>query len=168
VLDQVKEEKRPDVNEALYHDLDLVNGSDFQYLLYCFEADAEGAGCAVVKYRPHKKWENLLFLPGLDGHAGKIERGQVAVDHSLIVGSYLMPDSVGTKVNFTDLSRDKMPACLLDRVIGKSVTDEMMQGDFQFDLTEVRKGNFVGQRALPPFWSKLEPGYDKKLDHAAL
>ena len=161
VLGKVDESKRPLVNEQLYGELDIVYPG-FSFLLFCFsELDAEQAGCALVKYQPMPLIveKRLLFLPGLDGHNGRIERGQVQLDHTLIVGSYQASGS-GRQVEFTDdeLAAQR-PYFLLDRVIGKEILAGTMapQGDFLFLLDDVRKGTFCAKRDLPPGWSKL-PG----------
>jgi len=161
VIGQVDEGKRPLLNEELYAELDIVYPG-FSFLLFCFaEKDADQAGCALVKYQPTPLIleKRLLFLPGLDGHNGRIERGAVKLNHTLIVGSY-QASGTGSQVEFTD--RELVmhrPYFLLDRVVGKIIPADMSapQGDFLFLMDDVRKGTFCAKRELPPGWSKL-PG----------
>jgi hypothetical protein len=75
-LDQIDPAKRPIVNSELYAQLDKLYPK-WTFVLFCFaEESASKAGCAMVRYKPMKKFEHLLYLPGLDGHNGAVETGQ--------------------------------------------------------------------------------------------
>jgi hypothetical protein len=101
-LARVDADKRPELNDTLYGQLDIVYPG-FTFVLFCFsEADAAQAGCALVRYKPMRQSAHMLFLPGLDGHNGEIERGNVTLKHTLIVGSFRMAEGVGNRVAFSD------------------------------------------------------------------
>jgi hypothetical protein len=178
VIAQADEDKRPALNEELYAELTTAYPG-FTAVLFCFsESDAEKAGCALIEYEP--LLPHLLFLPGLDGHNGAIERGQVEVNHTLVLGHYDM--KTGNAVRFTDqklrglpgyggddhLRRSgamsltapipKRPYWALPRVVGKTTGETTMpQGDFWALVEDVKKGNFRVRRQVPPGWNKL-PG----------
>ncbi|HEY9778371.1 MAG TPA: hypothetical protein V6C81_31705 [Planktothrix sp.] len=156
VIEKVDEAKRPEINEKLYGQLAIAYPK-WTFVLFCFEeADAEKAGCALVKYKPMRP--DYLYLPGLDGHNGEIERGQVALDHTLVVGSYRAKSGVGKHVTFSDREiAFKQPYFLLDRVTGRIIPagTKAPQGDFLFRLEDVQKGDFRCKRALPPNWNAL-------------
>ncbi len=155
VISQVEEAKRPQLNVELYDQLDLLYPG-FTFVLFCFsEEDTAKAGCAVVKYQPRKGWEHLLYLPGLDGHNGQVVTGEVELDHTLVVGSYLMDERVAaSKVIFSDEGLQTQYPFFLDRVVGKVIPKGTMapQGDFLFLLDHVRGGAFRAKRQLPPNW----------------
>lgn len=175
VLSQVDEAKRPALNDALYAEMTTVYPG-FTAALFCFsEDDAEKAGCALVEYEP--RMPHLLYMPGLDGHNGAIERGNVEVNHTLVLGHYDMKN--GNAVQFSDeklrglagydtdqLRRaaytnltaplPKLPFWALPRVVGKTISKTLMpQGDFWASVEEVQKGTFRVRRQVPPGWSKL-------------
>lgn len=156
VFDKLDPAKRPRVNEALYRDLDAKYGERFQFLLYCFEESHDmRTGAAAVAYLPHEEWAHLMFLPGLDGHNGQIETGDVSVDHTIVLGSYRMTG--GRMVRFSDLRKSpETDVCFPSKVIGSNVRGQMPQGDFVFYLPHLAGANpeFIGKRALPPEWVK--------------
>lgn len=185
VLGQVDEDKRPQLNEKLYNELNIAYPG-FTFVLFCFsEADAEQAGCAMIRYTP--MLPHLLYLPGLDGHNGFIERGQVELNHTLVLGSYRRKAGTGNEVHFTDrplqgnalytpsrglpadVSMAKSleltaqlptrPYYVLDNVIGRVINEgtQAPQGDFWALVTDVEAGTFRVRRQVPPGWSKL-PG----------
>ncbi|MBS1992988.1 MAG: hypothetical protein JSS83_20865 [Cyanobacteria bacterium SZAS LIN-3] len=158
VIAQVDEAKRPQLNAELYKQLDLLYPG-FTFVLFCFsEEDTAKSGCAVVKYQPRKGTEHLLYLPGLDGHNGQVETGEVELNHTLVVGSYRMGETVdASDVAFSDAGLRQEYPFFLDRVVGKVIPKGTMapQGDFLFSLDEVRKGVFRAKRQLPPNWSKV-------------
>jgi len=158
VIKKVAKAKRPQLNAELYAELDTLYPG-FTFVLFCFsEEDTAKSGCAVVKYQPRKGNENLLYLPGLDGHNGKVETGDVELNHTLVVGSYRMDDFVHSRdVSFSDAGLTTTYPFFLNRVVGKIIPKGTMapQGDFLFNLDDVRKGVFRSKRQLPPNWSKV-------------
>jgi hypothetical protein len=158
VIGQVDEAKRPQLNNELYGQLDLLYPG-FTFVLFCFsEDDKAKSGCAVVKYQPRTGLEHLLYLPGLDGHNGKVETGEVELNNTLVVGSYRMDaNAFPREVSFTDPGLKQAHPYFLDRVIGKIIPKGTMapQGDFLFKLDDVRKGIFRAKRQLPPGWSNV-------------
>jgi len=151
--------KRPQVNPDLYAQLDKLY-PNWTFLLFCFsEATAAQAGSALVHYTPMDAYSDLLYLPGLDGHNGMIETGKVALDHTILLDSYktrrdAMP---GKRVTFTDAGVQAAMPFLPVEVIGKKIPAGTLvrQGDFLFNLEEVRAGSFRALRAYPPGWASV-------------
>jgi len=108
-----------------------------------------------------ESWGHVLYLPGLDGHNGKVETGQVELNHTLVVGSYQMSDYADSvEVDFTDkalVGQSAQHPVFLRRVIGTEISKGTMapQGDFLFSLKEVREGKLRAKRQLPPGWKKV-------------
>jgi len=174
VIGQVDEDKRPTINEALYAELNILY-PNFTFVLFCFaEGDASRAGCAMIRYTP--QMPHLLYLPGLEGHNGAVERGIVKLNHTLVVGHHAMKAGHGRKVTFTDAKLashhggggrpggmgltapwPKRPYYFLDNVIGKVINDgtQVPQGDFVFLVSDIEKGVFRCRRQVPPGWKNL-------------
>jgi hypothetical protein len=182
VIGQVDEDKRPQLNDVLYSELAIAY-PNFAAVLFCFsESDAEKAGCAVIRYTP--MLPHLIFLPGLDGHNGYIERGEVELNHTLVLGTYDMKAGQGDQVRFTDdklahsapgyghgrrgtpgigggmgltAPLPKAPYWLLPRVVGRVIDagTTAPQGDFWAQVEDVKNGIFRVRRQVPPGWSKL-------------
>lgn len=159
VIGEVDEDKRPDINQDLYRQLGLVYPyPNFTFVLFCFsESDSAQAGCALVKYTP--QLPHLLFLPGLDGHNGKIEVGEVEVNHTLVASSYRLKAGFAGiyPVSFSDPGVTEALPFLPKLVLGKVLPKGMRvpQGDFLFLTDEVAAGKFRCKRALPPGWNRL-------------
>lgn len=157
VISKVDEAKRPQINADLYAKLNLLY-PDFTFVLFCFsEEDKAKSGCQLMKYEPHPELDHLLYLPGVDGHNGEVENGDVTLNHTLVVGSYLMDKIAASRVLFTDPGLKATYPFLLDRVIGKVIPagTKARQGDFLFLLDDVRKGDFRAKRELPPGWEQV-------------
>ncbi|MBK7840117.1 MAG: hypothetical protein IPJ49_21050 [Candidatus Obscuribacter sp.] len=157
-LDQIDPAKRPIVNSELYAQLDKLYPSGPLSSSASPKSRASKAGCAMVRYKPMKKFEHLLYLPGLDGHNGAVETGQVALDHTLVVGSFAMSKSASAReVHFRDVKFTQDLPFMPTRVVGKVIPAGTMapQGDFLFKLDELRAGTFRARRALPPGWAKV-------------
>lgn len=160
VLDQVDEDKRPQANVELWRELDIAYEGKFTYLLFCFaEADAEQAGGALVRYETLPEWAHLLHLPALDGHNGRIERGEVELNHTIVVAAPgLNASRGGRRLELQDAAASRitgLPQFVIGKVIPKGT--RAPQGDFLFLVKDVAAGNFRAKRQLPPGWSKL-PG----------
>ena len=156
MLDQVDASKRPVVNQSLYAELDIAY-PDFTFVLFCFsESQKAQAGCAMMRYTPMDP--DRLYLPGLDGHQGFIERGEVSLFHTLVVG---VPNMKGANsVAFSDRAlKHKRPYYLLDQVIGLVIPAlppvRVPQGDFLFDVQDIQAGRFRCSRRVPPGWMSL-------------
>lgn len=154
VIDQVDPAKRPQINDKLYGELNLLYPG-FTFVLFCFsEEDTARSGCAVIKYKPRTGLEHLLYLPGLDGHNGHVETGEVELNHTLVVGSYRMTGG-GRPVHFSDPGFKEAYPFFPNEVLGVIIPKGTMapQGDFLFKLDEIRQGTFRAKRQLPPGWS---------------
>jgi hypothetical protein len=154
-IGKVTDAKRPQENPELWAELGRLY-PDWTFLLFCFEEkDAERAGSVLVTYKPQRP--DLLYLPGLDGHEGKIEWGPVEVDHTLVVGvedyrhQVRKADRLGNfrLVDYTDQSA-RQNRLLLPAVMGTSVEDVLPQGDFLFKVCDLEQFQFRCLRALPP------------------
>lgn len=149
VIKQVSAAKRPKANAKLYKQLDTLYPG-WTFVLFCFsEQDAEQAGCALMKYEPLR--EDLLYLPGLDGHTGEIGWEPVDIAHTIVVSSHKLQSGPNVnEVQYSDADvRTKHPY-LFTKVLGKVVSGEAPQGDFLCDIQEVRAGKFRCKRAVPP------------------
>lgn len=156
VIEQVDLAKRPELNPVLYAQLDLLY-PDWTFVLFCFqEMEREQHGCALMRYKPMEKYSHLLYAPGLDGHNGVIETGNVHLNHTVIVGTYDYAKSAQVQSIYfeEDGIRNAMP-WLNTRVIGKEYCAEFLapQGDFLFLLEDVRQGHYRARRMLPPGWA---------------
>jgi len=157
VLDQVDAAKRPVVNQWLYAELDIAY-PNFTFVLFCFsESRGAQAGCAMMRYTPMDP--DQLYLPGLDGHQGFIERGEVSLFHTLVVGVPNM--KAAQRVAFSDRAlQHKRPYYLLDQAIGRVIPPlpvpmRVPQGDFLFDVNDIQEGRFRCSRRVPPGWMSL-------------
>lgn len=166
VIAHVDDDKRPDLNEKLYAELSIVYPG-FAAVLFCFAEDsAEKAGCALMRYQPMQGLEHLMFLPGLDGHNGHIERGMVTLNHTIVLGHYDMKVAAGEPVTYTDAAlHANRPYWAVNRVVGSAFEPNTVvpQGDFWARVDDVRNGNLRLRRQVPPGWSKLP---DKPADPA--
>ncbi len=148
VIKKVSKAKRPKSNAKLYKQLDTLYPG-WTFVLFCFsEQDAEQAGCALIKYEPLR--EDLLYLPGLDGHTGEIEWGPVDLAHTIVVSSHkLQPGPDVNEVSYSDADVASKHPYLFTNVLGKVVSGKAPQGDFLCLIDDVRKGKFRCKRALP-------------------
>jgi len=104
------------------------------------------------------KFAHFLYLPGLDGHNGDVETGDVELNHTLVVGSCKMSASAAARdVDFRDAKFKTDLPFMVSRVIGKIIPagTKVPQGDFLFKLDELRAGTFRARRVLPPGWTKV-------------
>ena len=154
----VAEAKRPQLNAALYAQLDKLYPK-WTFLLFCFsEATAAQAGCALVSYEPMPAFEHMLYLPGLDGHNGEIEQGQVYLNHTIVLGSYRMKaEAYPKRVAFSEPAIATDLPFLPRLVIGKIIPNgtRAPQGDFLFSTADVQEGKFKASRATLTGWAKV-------------
>lgn len=149
VIDKVDAQKRPVLNSDLYAQLDKLY-PNWVWLLFCFsEADSGKAGGALITYT--SQYPDLIILPGLDGHSGEVETGDVDVDHTIILGSDAY---TAASVNRSHWVRENA-RWLPESVIGSKIKDPMPQGDFVFLAAEVEAGIFNCLRDLPPGWTEV-------------
>ena len=152
---KVSANKTPVLNSVMYDQLDKLYPG-FTFLLFCFDPKDSGkVGGVMVQYTPMEGSEDIIFLPGLDGHKGSIDSGMVALDHTIIVGSYRMEDGNGSVPWFTDPGVAENLPQLNCEVIGVSITAGTMapQGDFVASIDEVCQGNVSFKREKPPGWA---------------
>jgi hypothetical protein len=152
---KVSPSKTPVLNQVMYDQLDKLYPG-FSFLLFCFDPKDSGkVGGVMVQYTPMVGSEEIIFLPGLDGHNGSIETGMVALDHTIIVGSYRMEDGNGSVPWFTDRGAAENLPQLNCEVIGMSIAAGTMvpQGDFVVSIEEVCQGTVSIKREKPPGWA---------------
>ncbi len=154
---KVSPSKTPVLNQVMYDQLDKLYPG-FSFLLFCFDPKDSGkVGGVMVQYTPMVGSEEIIFLPGLDGHNGSIETGMVALDHTIIVGSYRMEDGNGSVPWFTDKGAAENLPQLNCEVIGMSIAAGTMvpQGDFVVSIEEVCQGTVSIKREKPPAWDAV-------------
>lgn len=154
---KVSPNKTPVLNQVMYDQLDKLYPG-FTFLLFCFDPKDSGkVGGVMVQYTPMVGSEDIIFLPGLDGHNGFIETGMVALDHTIIVGSYRMEDGNGSVPWFTDPGAAENLPQLSCEVIGMSFAAGTMvpQGDFVVSIEEVCQGTVSIKREKPPAWDAV-------------
>lgn len=154
---KVSPNKTPVLNQVMYDQLDKLYPG-FSFLLFCFDPKDSGkVGGVMVQYTPMVGSEDIIFLPGLDGHSGSIEMGMVALDHTIIVGSYRMEQDSGSVPWFTDPGVAESHPQLSCEVIGMSIAAGTMapQGDFVLRIDDVGRGAFSAKREKPPGWTDV-------------
>jgi hypothetical protein len=149
VIDKVDAQKRPVINSELYAQLDKLY-PNWVWLLFCFsEADSGKAGGALITYT--SQYPDLIILPGLDGHSGEVETGDVDVDHTIILGSDAFTAAGVSRNHWVRANAPWLP----ESIIGSIIKDPMPQGDFLFLAAEVEAGIFNCLRDLPPGWAEV-------------
>lgn len=154
---KVNPNKTPVLNRVMYDQLDKLYPG-FSFLLFCFDPKDSGkVGGVMVQYTPMVGSEDIIFLPGLDGHNGSIETGMVTLDHTIIVGSYRMEDGNGSVPWFTDPGAAENLPQLSCEVIGLSIAAGTMvpQGDFVLRIDEVCQGTVSIKREKPAGWDAV-------------
>ncbi len=157
-LQRVPEEKRPDLNQAIFDAYERWYPG-WTFALCCFNnnSTAEPQEPLVWWYEPKNPDE--LFFPAVDCHTGAVPPldGMVDVDHCLVASSgkaNLLAGIIGSaKVP------DYLPGLKESKVLGPLLPDlasahryrgSELQGDFVFNTQDVRFGNFRPFRKLPP------------------
>jgi hypothetical protein len=147
-LHRVPEAKRPALNPELFEAYARWYPG-WAVALCCFNTRAARRARPLLWwYRPLSP--DLLFLPGLDGHTGGVPdlSAEVAVDHTLAVGSHLLVDE--WPVEYRDRVPQSVAQYLPASVIGKRHAKRKRNGDFVCDVRDVRRGKFKPQRIAPP------------------
>ncbi|MBP9091016.1 hypothetical protein KBI23_08305 [bacterium] len=154
---KVSSSKTPVLNQVMYDQLDKLYPG-FSFLLFCFDPKDSGkVGGVMVQYTPMSGSEDIIFLPGLDGHNGSIDSSMVALDHTIVVGSYRMEEDTGSVPWFSDPGVAESLPQLLCEVIGMSIPAGTVapQGDFVARIDEVCQGTFNVKREKPPGWADV-------------
>lgn len=150
LLPQINAEKRPIVNDAVFHTLE--NWYRAPLALCCFrstdQAEAKPIAFAFEPRDPSK-----LVVYTLDAHDGNapVPDAIVELDHTIFVGSYLMPKEFCAQVRYTDQVPDHLRPYLLNQLLGRDIRSLMINGDIVFDTNAVREGFFEGHRRLPQY-----------------
>jgi hypothetical protein len=94
-----------------------------------------------------------LFAPALDSHTGDIPdlNEMVDVDHTIIVGSSMSgrQPRLSTKVHFIDDIPRSVQPYLLSRVVGGQHKGILRNGDFVFEVEDVRGDSYRPYRVSP-------------------
>jgi hypothetical protein len=153
-LHRVPANKRPRINTALF-DAYAKWYPEWPIALCCFEARAEVKGDPMLwAYEP--KNPGKLFLPGLDGHDGRVPdlAEWVSRDHTLVVGTRLPAAASilrGHRVRYTDdnISSD-LKQYLPTVVLGSEVKAMRVNADFYVNVTDVLQNKFEFYERTPP------------------
>lgn len=147
-LEQVPQDKRPDLNPRLFHWY-AQQYPGWSIALCCFNNRyAQQASPLLMWYKPQQT--ELLIAPTLDCHTGDIPNlyDHVDVDHTLILATDDM--RYGEPVMYRDhISPDLMDFLPL-RVVGRYVSGQYENGDFAVPVSDVQQGGFSGMHRLPP------------------
>jgi len=155
-LKAVPADKRPTINPAIFSAYKKWYPG-WTFALCCFNNTKKvEADPLLWWYEPQSP--NQLFFPGLDCHTGAVPKldDVVDVDHIIAVSDSGYNDWLGTLwhptvgVEYTDQIPAEIRQLLPDRVIGKEFHGKMPQGDFVFDVADVRADKFILKRVLPP------------------
>ncbi|MEZ5425123.1 MAG: hypothetical protein R2747_02555 [Pyrinomonadaceae bacterium] len=150
-LKQVPLSSRPKLNPELFESYARWY-PDWTFALCCFNNSRLKRALPLLWwYEP--MFPEEIFLPALDSHTGEVPslNNDVDVDHVLAVSSYQMNRNVySDTVFYKDKITPELRPYLAEQVIGERYKRPMKNGDFVFDLKEVRNGVFSPIRK-PPF-----------------
>lgn len=147
-LTRVPAERRPEVNQELF---DYYDGTfpNWSIALCCFNnAEAQVSQPMLMWYKP--KYPNLVILPGLDCHTGKIpdKHHLVEVDHRIILSDYQMQE--GQDVYYSDPGAAEIQDYLPRLVIGNRYIKPLKNGDFVFSREDVLNSDMSYMRRFIP------------------
>lgn len=152
-LQQVPQEKRPDLNEPLFGYYDRAFPGWWK-LLGCFtNHDASKTGQPVlIHYTP--KDEDFFHVPMLDCHTGDIPDidASVARDTWVVFGSHRLKNP-GTRVVYSDNLPTIAKRLLPQRIAGIHVAGIMQNGDMAVSISDALRLSALGlslNRFLPP------------------
>jgi hypothetical protein len=143
-LGKVPERRRPKLHPRLFEAYGRWYPG-WTFALCCFEGrDQQRSKPMLWWYQPRDP--DHLFFPGLDAHDGNLPdlKAEVEVDHDLAVSSHLLKR--GVRVVY----RKPVPDFLPSTVLGASHTGQQLNGDFRWDVSEVRQGRDQYVRVSPP------------------
>lgn len=150
----VPENRRPALNAPLF-DFYQRAYPGYTVALFCFDnAEAVEAEPVLMWYKPMPH-RGFLPLPAIDCHTGLVPdmTALVDTDHWVLVGSDIMPDHVGSRVQYQDAIPHTVRPYLPNRVMGRQFVTRMPNGDFGWnyeDLLQGREGATTHRRLLPP------------------
>jgi hypothetical protein len=147
-LGRIPDNKRPEVNEEIFAAYDKLY-PDWKMALCAWDGTVE-AEPLLWWYEP--KDSSQLFMPALDAHDGHPPKlgSEVAVDHTLIVGSVTAPDKGAIEVRFREPPPEHLKPFLATRVMGKEMPSgtRLKNGDFSCRIARVHQGAI--ERIAPP------------------
>lgn len=136
--DLIPADRRPRINQRLF-DWYAIEKPGYSFAVACFNnREAQKAAPLLVYYHP--RYPGILEFPGLDAHTGDVPdmNEQVDVDHTLLLSSYKMRR--GSYVEYSDRIPARLAPFLPERVIGKTFTGQMPNGDFRFMQHQIEDG----------------------------
>ncbi len=135
----IPEQKRPDINEGLF-DWYAKTKPGYSFAVCFFNnREAKKASPFLVYYKPRQT--GFFEFPGLDAHTGEVpdESEMVDVDHTIVVGSYRMKG--GNRVEYQDNIPASLQPFLPDRVVGRTYSTRMANGDFRYPAMAIENGS---------------------------
>ena len=146
-LKRVPKSRRPAMNADIFAAYQRWYPG-WTFALCCFDVRQETQAKPMLWYYTPKN-PKQLFVPGLDAHDGKPPnlKAEVDVDHFLLVSSNRT--SRARTVRYTDPIKPQLRNWLPERVIGATSHGRMQNGDWFFDVEDVRAGEFRPQRLAP-------------------
>jgi len=157
VLPEIDEKKRPKLNDGVFGVLDRWYKSPVA--LCCFNnEEAMEAKPIAFAFEPFIPEQLMVYT--LDAHDGNPPDPTrvVTLDHTIFVGSYITDSEHGAEIRYSETPAPDLAPYILPKVMGEKLHNTKMDnGDFIFDVNEVRDGIFRGQRKLPPFAPKDLP-----------
>lgn len=149
-LAQIHPLKRPTVNTSVFETLEQWYRCPVA--VCCFN-NAESGKAKPLAFAFEPLYPDKLVVYTLDAHDGKPPdpTASVVLDHTVFVGSYLTPPSIGAAVKYGDEIPEHMQPYVLQNVMGTRIDEKLENGDIIFSTSDVRAGKFDGLRVLPPF-----------------
>lgn len=154
-LERVREGRRPRPHPELFHAYDLWYPG-WPVALCCWEGHIE-AEPLLWWYEPLPEYREQHFLPGLDGHDGRVPdpaRKSVPVDHVIVVGSETTGSLGPTATRVRDSVPESIRPFLPDHVYGGALHRQMKNGDWSLPKTGWTRHNasdrIAGPRVAPP------------------
>jgi len=152
-LDQLPEEKRPEISEELKNFFE-EKYAGWSFAICCFASDkAIDAQPIAFEYRPFG--ENLLYFPTMDGHDGKapIIDSVVKTDHTLIYEHTGKMNDIDYAQKFVTLDA-AVPEFLQNRKYRAVFTRSVEKnGDTFVDLNKLKESEF----RLDPEFKRVPP-----------
>lgn len=150
VLDAVPENKRPQLHPELF-DAYAHWYPGWTVALCCWGGEIE-AEPMLWWYEPTAPYRDAHFLPGLDGHDGRVPdpaRKSVAVDHTIVVGAPQTTRGRPNAEGLLDGVRSDLRALLPDHVYGGVIERQMQNGDWVLPKTGWHYGNAMERVTMP-------------------
>lgn len=92
-----------------------------------------------------------LFTPALDSHTGDVPdlNAQVYVDHTVLVASRFGKNSGGNRVHYSRSLPQPVQNWVTERIMGRQYKEKMWNGDFVFNIDDVRNWDYRAKRVEP-------------------